>query len=85
MLGQAEYLDARWPDGRGPIPVGTRREPWSHLDRGTLAWLTEQIYDMQKKVEEAEAEFLATDEANGFRYASLGGRGGGTTTRLGKV
>ncbi len=32
-------IDARWPDGRGPIPVGTRREPWSAARRAGVLWL----------------------------------------------
>lgn len=31
-------LDARWPGGEGPIPVGTRREPWSGLTRAHWLW-----------------------------------------------
>ena len=31
-------IDARWPDGRGPIPVGWRREPWSALTRAHWIW-----------------------------------------------
>lgn len=29
-------VDARWPRGGGPIPVGTAREPWSALRRADL-------------------------------------------------
>ncbi|HCH62141.1 MAG TPA: tetraacyldisaccharide 4'-kinase [Deltaproteobacteria bacterium] len=29
-------IDARWPQGGGPIPVGTAREPWSALQRADL-------------------------------------------------
>jgi tetraacyldisaccharide 4'-kinase len=32
-------LDGRWPGGRGPIPVGTRREPWSGLGRADVVWI----------------------------------------------
>ena len=32
-------VDARWPDGRGPIPVGTRREPWGALGRAHWLWI----------------------------------------------
>lgn len=32
-------VDARWPDGRGPIPVGWRREPWSALERAHVLWV----------------------------------------------
>lgn len=31
-------LDAAWPDARGPIPVGERREPWSALGRAQWLW-----------------------------------------------
>jgi tetraacyldisaccharide 4'-kinase len=31
-------IDARWPGGEGPLPVGTRREPWSGLDRADWVW-----------------------------------------------
>lgn len=31
-------LDARWPDGGGPIPVGTRRVPRSWVDRADVLW-----------------------------------------------
>ncbi|MCK6507983.1 tetraacyldisaccharide 4'-kinase [Myxococcota bacterium] len=31
-------LDAAWPDARGPIPVGERREPWSGLARAHWLW-----------------------------------------------
>ena len=31
-------IDSRWPDGRGPIPVGARREPWSALGRAGWLW-----------------------------------------------
>ncbi len=33
-------VDARWPDGRGPIPVGWRREPWSALERAHWLWVS---------------------------------------------
>lgn len=31
-------IDGRWPGGRGLIPAGTRREPWSALDRAHWIW-----------------------------------------------
>lgn len=31
-------IDGRWPGGRGIIPVGTRREPWSALERAHWIW-----------------------------------------------
>lgn len=31
-------IDARWPDGGGPIPVGTRRVPRSALSRADVVW-----------------------------------------------
>ena len=33
-------LDARWPDGRGLIPVGWRREPWDALARAHWLWIS---------------------------------------------
>lgn len=32
-------LDARWPRGGGPIPVGTARVPWSWLARADVVWV----------------------------------------------
>ena len=32
-------VDARWPDSRGPIPVGWRREPRSGAARAHLTWV----------------------------------------------
>jgi 3-deoxy-D-manno-octulosonic-acid transferase len=32
-------LDARWPGGGGPIPVGTARVPWSWLARADVVWV----------------------------------------------
>lgn len=32
-------LDGRWPGGRGPLPVGTRREPWTGLARADVIWI----------------------------------------------
>jgi len=32
-------IDARWPDGRGQIPVGWRREPWKGLKRADWLWV----------------------------------------------
>ena len=37
--GAIVCLDARWPGGEGPLPVGTRREPWSHLARADWLWI----------------------------------------------
>lgn len=31
-------IDARWPDGGGPIPVGTRRVPRSWLEKADIVW-----------------------------------------------
>lgn len=31
-------IDARWPDGGGPIPVGTRRVPRSWLAKADIVW-----------------------------------------------
>jgi len=31
-------IDGRWPDGRGLIPAGWRREPWSALERAHWIW-----------------------------------------------
>lgn len=31
-------IDADWPDARGPMPVGERREPWSGLRRAHWLW-----------------------------------------------
>jgi 3-deoxy-D-manno-octulosonic-acid transferase len=31
-------IDGRWPDGRGLIPVGSGREPWSALSRAHWIW-----------------------------------------------
>ncbi|GDX81031.1 hypothetical protein LBMAG42_28420 [Deltaproteobacteria bacterium] len=31
-------IDARWPDGGGPIPVGTRRVPRSWLTKADIVW-----------------------------------------------
>lgn len=36
-------IDARWPDGRGPIPVGWRREPWSALERADFLWISHVV------------------------------------------
>lgn len=33
-------IDARWPEGRGLIPVGSRREPWSALERANFLWIS---------------------------------------------
>lgn len=35
-------IDARWPAGGGPIPVGTAREPLAALHRADLIWLHNQ-------------------------------------------
>lgn len=32
-------IDARWPEGGGPIPVGTRRVPLSRLRRADVVWV----------------------------------------------
>ena len=32
-------VDARHPNGGGPIPVGRRREPWSALSRADVLWI----------------------------------------------
>ncbi len=32
-------IDARWPTGGGPIPVGTRREPLAALQRADVVWV----------------------------------------------
>jgi tetraacyldisaccharide 4'-kinase len=32
-------VDARWPDGRGPIPAGEAREPWEALARAHWIWV----------------------------------------------
>jgi len=32
-------VDARWPEGGGPIPVGTRRVPLSWLGRAQVVWV----------------------------------------------
>lgn len=32
-------VDTRWPQGRGPIPVGSQREPWGALERAHWLWL----------------------------------------------
>lgn len=32
-------LDARWPGGGGPLPVGERRLPWSWLGRADVIWV----------------------------------------------
>lgn len=32
-------IDARWPTGRGPIPVGTGREGWGALSRADVVWV----------------------------------------------
>lgn len=32
-------VDARWPGGGGPIPVGSRRVPWSWLARADVLWV----------------------------------------------
>jgi tetraacyldisaccharide 4'-kinase len=32
-------IDARWPTGRGPIPVGTGREGWAALARADVVWV----------------------------------------------
>lgn len=32
-------VDARWPGGGGPIPVGTRRVPWAWLRRADVVWV----------------------------------------------
>lgn len=36
-------IDGRWPDGRGLIPVGWRREPWSALDRADWLWVSHTL------------------------------------------
>jgi tetraacyldisaccharide 4'-kinase len=33
-------IDGRWPAGRGPLPVGSSREPWSALSRAHHLWLS---------------------------------------------
>lgn len=39
-------IDARWPDGRGPIPVGARREPWSALERAGWLWVSHALPEL---------------------------------------
>ncbi len=38
-------LDGRWPGGGGPLPVGTRREPWSGLGRADVLWIHNRVAD----------------------------------------
>jgi len=33
-------IDSDWPDGRGPIPIGNRRLPWSTVLHVDAAWVT---------------------------------------------
>ncbi|MEL6343522.1 MAG: tetraacyldisaccharide 4'-kinase [Myxococcota bacterium] len=39
-------IDGRWPGGRGMIPAGSRREPWSALHRAHWIWHSHADYDL---------------------------------------
>ncbi|MGD9878116.1 GumC family protein, partial [Desulfococcus sp.] len=48
--------------------------------QNTMAWMTEQLYDVQKKLEDAEAEFLAYKQKT--RLFSVEGRQGMITNKM---
>ena len=66
-------IDARWPDGGGPIPVGTRRVPRSWLARADVVWCNHGAPpDWVRRSARPDAVFvLARYEAVGWRSRGL--------------
>jgi tetraacyldisaccharide 4'-kinase len=54
-------IDARWPDGRGPIPAGEGREPWEALERADWVWVNHGPIDVTWTEPTVVAQHVARD------------------------
>ena len=54
-------IDARWPDGRGPIPAGEAREPWEALERADWVWVNHGPFEVAWTEPTVVAQHVARD------------------------
>jgi tetraacyldisaccharide 4'-kinase len=54
-------IDARWPDGRGPIPAGEAREPWGALERADWVWVNHGPFEVTWTEPTVTAQHVARD------------------------
>jgi tetraacyldisaccharide 4'-kinase len=54
-------IDARWPDGRGPIPAGEAREPWDALERADWVWVNHGPFEVTWTEPTVVAQHVARD------------------------